>query len=175
MSLPGKGRRRPRAGDERMQAASGFLAPSCDHSVGPAAEAFILAKPYAQIRLHEDVDFVWRQRHAPQMKLGKGVEGVERESYPQLFICQQPVDDISYVVLRHRGPPSFLDPSMGKDRASSDATPRCVIREQTCVLVHDLGPARALTATNLRASTLARRLPPSRDEFKPDSIRSEAH
>jgi hypothetical protein len=56
----------------------------------------------------ERVDLVRRQIQPAQMQLRDRVEAAEREANPQLFLGQQPVDDISNVLLRHDEPPSGL-------------------------------------------------------------------
>jgi hypothetical protein len=68
-------------------------------SVYLAGKCLLLAKPHVRARSDEYVDLVRRQLETVHMQLRNRLERVDCESKPQLLVRQQPVNDVSDVLL----------------------------------------------------------------------------
>ena len=72
-----------------------------------ASDLVFAPKPCPRVRLYEHVDFTWRQRKAPQMKICEGLDGIDDKPDAKVLVGQQPVDDLSDHLMGHTAP-AFL-------------------------------------------------------------------
>jgi len=76
-------------------------------SMNAASDSVFAPKPCPRVRLYEHVDFTWRQRKSPQMKICEGLDGIEDKPDAKVLVSQQPVNDLSDHLMGHTTP-AFL-------------------------------------------------------------------